>query len=751
MNKIFGSIISSRFILHLIIFTMQTAVANTENPVLKGTVKDAVNASPLVGANIVVQGTFYGASSNTNGEFSISGLAPGEYTIKASMMGYKSKVKSIAVNIGSAATVEFRLEPTVLKMESVTVIAKTERNPISNPQLESAGLELSTSMITQREIKRHGAKTLINAMKYIPGAWVETRGRKVKQFFSIRGQIYPYPEYAINGAWQREFHETPYFFTTSDIERIEVIRSSAALLTGLSGMTGVINIVTKDYETAETSQEIEYGTFGTFRGHLYHGSKAGNITYATGLGVQHTDGPDGKHAAEGMTNFYSSLRWRPSNKVDIRTNLFHINGKRELALAEPPAAKRFQTELWSFDPFRSTLMNLKMFYRPSPNTSTEFLLYYSDRDPVLLSEDFNTHEITRTSEKDHEWGAQLIQSLSLSTTNVLRISGLYNHWVAPNGKRFYVGRRCDLETFSLTVVDEQRFGQLNVDAGLKWVKTFINEYGAFNLNGSGKKFTTVTPVQDEWEPSILQGSFGAAYDFPWFLSSHLNFAAGDIQPRRGTLDTNLQEPKNERRLKLDVGFRTLWEGISQLSLVGFMMQQKNAIVLSGKTSELQDSVMELYLNRDQHQWGLEFETRFGCLFNTAEAFFNATVMSSKAEANGEMKRNKEIPNVICSGGVYTQTGCFDLNIMGKYISSYESTRFVADSKDNPAKPQSLGDFFALDLTTGWTFGKIYVTRLYLEIQNVTDKKYSTVVGYPDFGRRITMGVRHNISLLRRAW
>ena len=48
------------------------------------------------------------------------------------------------------------------------------------------------------------------------------------------------------------------------------------------------------------------------------------------------------------------------------------------------------------------------------------------------------------------------------------------------------------------------------------------------------------------------------------------------------------------------------------------------------------------------------------------------------------------------------------------------------------------------MNLGWTLGNIYNTRLYLEINNLTNVAYSTVVGYPDFGRRTTIGVRQTL-------
>jgi len=747
-NRSLLSSSSLTFFIGLILLSLFYPVSSTfANPLkISGLVRDKNNHQPLMNANIIVQETVHGTASRSDGKFELAGLEPGTYRLKVSMIGYKSVERQVTLKAGQVVSLTFDLESTVLKMQPIAVFGKAwdgpqERNIIEKPNLESPGLEIITSTVTRRQIKKQGSKTLIEAMKFIPGALIESRGRKVKQFFSVRGQRYPYPDYAINGAWQREFLETPYFFAATDIERIEIIRSSAALLTGLSGLAGVINIVTREYNQPETMVELEAGSFGTARTHISHGAKVGNVAYATGVGFRHTDGPDQKHAVEEMSNFYGSVHWYPTKKLDIRFNLFHLNGRRELALAEPPAAARFQTELWTFEPFRTTLSNLKLFYQPTQRLSTQLQLYYTDRNPTAIAEDFENHQITRTSEPDYEWGINLIQSVSWFTNNVLRFGGLYNHWLAPNGKRFYSGKRCDLETYSAVVVDEHRFGRLTVDAGLRWARTYLDEYGAFNINGSSKGFNNVVPVQDEWEPSIFQTSLGARYNLTSQLSLYSNLAAGGINPRRGSLDVNLQTPQNERRLKLDAGLRIRYPALGQFALTTFLVEQKNALVLSGQTAEKDNRIMELYQNRDQDQAGIEIEARLSPVYNLVEAFFNFTAMRSRAKIADEMVRNKELPQLIGSGGIYTQFHGFALTLLGKYVSSFESIRFVANSAANPATPKPLGDFLTLDLTAGWTLGQRPQIRTYLEFRNLTNKKYSTVVGYPDFGRRFTLGVR----------
>ena len=171
-------------------------------------------------------------------------------------------------------------------LDTLRVEGTRLRDTLAEPMAESEALALSTSVVSLADIEKQGAKTVIDALEYVPGAWVETRGRKVKQFFSVRGQTYPYPDYALDGAWQREFHELPFFFSAADIERIEVVRSSAALLKGVQGHVGIVNIVPRVYESRETTGEVAYGTHQSYRARVSHGATVEDVSYA--LSVQHT-------------------------------------------------------------------------------------------------------------------------------------------------------------------------------------------------------------------------------------------------------------------------------------------------------------------------------------------------------------------------------------------------------------------------------------------------------------------------------
>lgn len=628
------------------------------------------------------------------------------------------------------------LSDKTIEIDSVVIRAKKEtRNLMKRPYTEPNSIFPSISKLTFAEIKRQGATNLVEAMNYIPGGLIETRGRQVKQFFSVRGQKYPYPDYAIDGVWQKEFEELPYFFSTSDIEEIEVVRSSAALLTGLSGMAGLINVKTREYNKMETNIEMEYGSYNSLHTHLSNGSKIGNLSYSAGIGYDKSDGPTGSHSKENMADLFTQVKWQPSEKLSVKANLFYLNGKRELRIAELPADKRYRDMIQNFNPVQAVLTNLKTVYSPNEKLSSELQIFYSYRNPTFNDE----VKLTSSNEKDSEYGFNFIQSVAVTNFNIIRFGALYNHWIAPNGKRFYTGKRCDTETFSAVLVDEQRIGRVTLDAGVRLTRTYMNDYGAFNIEGDGAAFKNVTSIQDQWEPAIIQGSLGASYRINNLLSAYFNSAAGQVKPRQGSLTTELNVPLNELRYKFDLGIvRTI--GINgKVSATAFGVVQNDAIALSGDTylDAATNIRRELYVNRDQEQYGIELEILSPEVYRMFEPFLNLTIMKSALIESGTRVTNKENPVLISSGGIYFKKKNIDINLLGKYISKFENDRFAAPADG----PQPLGDFFTADINGGYTFkGKIPV-RVYFKVKNISDKRYSTVIGYPDFGRMIYGGIQ----------
>jgi SAM-dependent methyltransferase len=615
------------------------------------------------------------------------------------------------------------------------VRGKAPPSLLERPDRESAGLELSTTVVERAQIEEQGAQTVVDALEFVPGAWVESRGRKVKQFLSFRGQKYPYPEYAIDGVLFREFHEIPYFMSAADIERVEVMRSGGAMLAGNAGLVGLIDVIPRQHHARETSMRVEYGSLGTAHARISHGGRSGGFSYGMGLDGYRINGPKGRHGEERVANYYAGLGWNPSDSLLLTANLFHIGGSRGLVQALPPATRRLQNALEKFDPVQASFGTLKALYRPNGRLSTQALLGYSDRHNTHVARtDAGT---TATRDWDRELTAGANQSVALAGNNILRVGVHYNHWVAPYGKRFYAGRRCDLKTWSIAITDEQRLGSLVLDGGLRYQRTYINEYGAFNIDENANPYRNVPAVMNAWEPPSWSASLGAGYYITDNFSLHGNLVGGSIEPRRGVLNSTLQPPAKEQRLMADLGFRISSSRLGTGTVSAFLVRRRDGINLSGEIRTVNGRLMELYENRDQDSKGLEIDLRSRRLRNSVQLFLNFTAVTARIQTGDMMRRDREMPGAIAGGGMSASRLGFDLSLFWKFVSSYQSLRFA-----EPAVDQPLGGFHSVDLILGRRLGIGKRTRIYAEVRNAADRAYATVVGYPDYGRRATIGLDH---------
>ncbi len=99
-----------------------TAVAQ-QKATITGVITDARSGETLVGVNVMVKGTYYGAATDINGKFTIRDVNPGEYTLVISLIGYKKVQQTgVAVRAGQRVELNFKLEETILALDEEVVI-----------------------------------------------------------------------------------------------------------------------------------------------------------------------------------------------------------------------------------------------------------------------------------------------------------------------------------------------------------------------------------------------------------------------------------------------------------------------------------------------------------------------------------------------------------------------------------------------------------------------------------------------------
>jgi outer membrane receptor protein involved in Fe transport len=716
----------------------ERALSQSKDATISGIIADskgAVVSDAVIETKNKDTQTPYQATSTETGVFLVERLPAGEYDIKVSKSGFRPFLRHGAkIQAGQVLQVSV-----VLEIESIhqTITVDAPQQLLEHPLVEPEAMQIAANSVSRLQMERQGAKNVVDGLNYTPGAWIETRGRKVKQFLSVRGQRYPYPEYSIDGALFREFHEVPYFISTADVERVDVLRSGASLLNSISGLAGVIDIVPRQYEKRESGLIAEYGSLNSYRLHASHGQKVGNLSYGLGVDGLRTDGPDDRRGDERMLNLSMHVSWKLKPSLTISTTAYYLRGRSELVQAVAPAAKQYRIALESYDPIKTTVASVKALYQPKSWASTQFTFGYRNGHNSFVTDTTPPRKVA--PDYDSEWNMNLVQSLELSPNNVVRVAANYNHWIAPYGKRWYAGRRSELETHSVSLLDEHRFGKLVLDGGVRYQRTYIDEYGAFNIEGTATGFSKVAAIKDVWEHPQFSGSLGATYFLTKSFSLRGSFLSGMVESRAGAVKrvgTTYTEPETEHRTMVDAGFAFAKEPIGDFSLTGFILRQKNAIVLSGATATVNGLVEELYDNRDQDTKGIEFDFRSRPVLENHSLFFNLTAMKARTWQQGSMIRDPEKPQMVVGAGILGKRCGFDYSFFWKFVSAYQSSRFA-----DPAVLQPLGDFHTLNLTMGRFLGQRERTRVYLEMTNLTDNHYSTVVGYPDYGRRYMLGVR----------
>ncbi|GAA4821959.1 TonB-dependent receptor [Algivirga pacifica] len=135
-----------------------------QNGIIRGKVYDKSNNESIPLANVVIQGTTQGVSTNMDGEYELKGLQPGLYNLLVSYVGYKPSTRlEVEVTNARPALVDFALLPASEQLDEVEVVAdgfyESEESPVS---VRSIGLA---------EVKRNpgGNRDISKVIRSLPG------------------------------------------------------------------------------------------------------------------------------------------------------------------------------------------------------------------------------------------------------------------------------------------------------------------------------------------------------------------------------------------------------------------------------------------------------------------------------------------------------------------------------------------------------------------------------------------------------
>ena len=96
---------------------------------IAGVIKEVESGNPLPGVNVVIEGTTMGAATDLQGNYFIINVSPGNYNLKASIIGYTPEtVTNAIVYIDRTTNINFNLKETVIDIGGeVVVTAEREK------------------------------------------------------------------------------------------------------------------------------------------------------------------------------------------------------------------------------------------------------------------------------------------------------------------------------------------------------------------------------------------------------------------------------------------------------------------------------------------------------------------------------------------------------------------------------------------------------------------------------------------------
>ena len=348
MKKLFSLLIFCCFSLTTV-FAQQT----TE---VRGRVTDE-NKQPLIGVDVVLEGTSIGVSTNDKGFYELRNVPVGKQTIVFSYLGFQTlKIRTdVAPNpSGTHTHLDVQLSEELTALQEVEVIGRKESsykntNSFIGTKTASALKEVPQSVgyVTKELILDQGATTVNEVVKNISGV----NQNSSYNDFSIRGFRATGNRNSgnlLNGMraqtslWKQS--------SLANIERVEVIKGPASALFGNAAPGGVINRVTKK-PLFENKNSITVGvgswntlkTYGDFTGPL---NPKKTLLYRLNLGYEKTDSFRDLQGSESIIAA-PSFSYIPNEKTHINVDFVYqnFNGKIDRGQSVPADGNVYSTPI----------------------------------------------------------------------------------------------------------------------------------------------------------------------------------------------------------------------------------------------------------------------------------------------------------------------------------------------------------------------------------------------------------------------
>ncbi len=231
---------------------------------LAGRVTAGDSREPLVGANILIEGTFLGAAADADGYYFIANIPPGSYRVSVSMVGYHKKTfTDVIIKIDLTTRLDVELTPALLEVQEIVVQAE---RPMIQKDLTSTSVTVSAEDMKMMPVEN--LNQVINLQAGVVGGHFRG-GRSNEVAYLVDGIAVTD---AFTGGLALEVENQA-------VREMEVISGTFSAEYG-QAMSGVVNIVTQDGTNEfRIGVSTYFGNYVTTHTNLFRNlDKAGRIS-----------------------------------------------------------------------------------------------------------------------------------------------------------------------------------------------------------------------------------------------------------------------------------------------------------------------------------------------------------------------------------------------------------------------------------------------------------------------------------------
>jgi len=243
------------FLLSMMLLFIMVVQQSAQTSNLRGVVLDSQTNDPLPGANVILKGTSIGAATDMEGKFLLRNIPPGEFTVRATYVGYDANETKIELVGGRTLETEFKLTAVSLEGETVVISAQASgQNEAINKQLTSIQIKNVVSLARIQELPDANAAESVSRL---PGVSIIREGGEGAKVV-IRGLSPQYNQVTIDGV------QLPGNVVSNDpSEQSSLVGDRATNLSMISssmlGGIEVIKAVTPDMDAAVIGGVVNFG------------------------------------------------------------------------------------------------------------------------------------------------------------------------------------------------------------------------------------------------------------------------------------------------------------------------------------------------------------------------------------------------------------------------------------------------------------------------------------------------------------